>query len=78
MYRLIVNVYGTSPDVLVNAIFEQEQNGKTERLETTGILRVSLALDSNSSHEEILNYLHQSVPILIAQMAARRDAHLWD
>lgn len=78
MYRLTVSVYGTSPDVLVRAVFEQEKEGKTESLKTTGLLRVSLALDSNSSHGDILEYLHQSVPKLIERLSASLDASYFD
>lgn len=78
MYRLTLSVYETSRVVQVSAVFEQEQDGETERL--AGARHSWPAPDAvrKLSHAEILEHLHQFVPEIVARVSACLDVHLFD
>jgi hypothetical protein len=78
VYRLTIAVYETSRVVQISAVFEQEQNGETERL--AGARHSWPAPDAvrKLSHEDILAHLHQFVPELIARVSACLDVQMLD
>lgn len=73
MYRLTITWYGTKPITRLNALFEQEENGKTEGLANTAMWGPENAAFESLSHGQILVDLEGSVPELIQRLLLRMD-----
>lgn len=71
MYKLVVQAYVLVDGIRVNAVFEQEEQGKTQRLVNTGI-RAPLPMPVRKvDHGYMLDTLDAYVPVLLQKLSAR-------
>jgi len=76
MYKLEVLAYVTVDGVRVNAVFEQEQQGKTQKLVNAGVSATLPAPVRKVDHRYMLDVLDLYVPVLLQKLAARLEDEL--
>lgn len=76
MYRLQIEFYATEPQNRVNAVFEQDEHGKTQRLASKGLWITPDGSVREASHAEILGFLCGMVPLFAELLSARLDSPL--
>lgn len=76
MYRLQIEYYVTVRDIRINAVFEQEEHGNTQRLVNTGLSAPLPELFELRSHRDIVEDLDLYVPVLLRKVAARLETAL--
>lgn len=76
MYLVKIEVYDLTDRRHINAVFEQQEHGKTQRLVSTGLSTPLPSPVRMESHAEIVSYLHGIIPLLLEMIAARLDSQL--
>jgi len=76
MYRITIELYATQPRARVNALFEQELHGKTQKLANTGLWLAVGDLFENCGHAETLGELDGVVRILVQMLLARLESEI--
>lgn len=76
VYRLIFEFYATEPRARLNALFEHEMHGKTQKLAEAGIWCADGDRYSNIAHDQMLGELSGLIPVVGGILRARLEQEI--